>query len=127
MLGRAPARGPEHAQRMGLVDHQPGAVLLLQLDEPRQVGDVAVHRIQALDDDERALVEMAMLLKQLLERLQIVVAEGQRRGARQLGADQHAVVGEIVVDDEIVRRQQRADGRDVGGVAADECDRALDP
>ena len=61
---------------MGLVDHQPGAVLLLQRDQPRQVGDVAVHGIQALDDDERALVEMAVLAQQLLQRVEVVVAEG---------------------------------------------------
>ena len=50
-----------------------------------------------------------------------------RRGARQLGADQHAVVRRA--RRRAMRssgRHERADGRDVGGVAADERDRAFD-
>ena len=110
---------------MCLIDHQPGAVALFQLDQLRQVGDVAVHRVQTLDDDERVAAGAPVRAQQALQMLEVVVAERECLGVRQLDAGEQAVVGELVVENEIVGIEQRADGRDVGGVAADEGDGGL--
>jgi len=40
---------------VGVVDHDPTAVLARGGDQPRQVDDVALHREHAVDDDERGL------------------------------------------------------------------------
>ena len=56
----------------------------------------------------------------------VIVAEEAPVRAGKLGAGQGAVVNELVVDDEILRSQQRCDGRDVGEVSADEDERGID-
>ena len=45
--------GPEHAERVGVVDGQGGAVLPGQRGEAGHVGDVAFHGVDAIDDDHR--------------------------------------------------------------------------
>ena len=55
MLGDAAAARTENAERMGLVDHQPGAMAFLDVDELRQIGKIAVHAVMAFDDDQHAL------------------------------------------------------------------------
>ena len=72
------------------------------------------------------LWKRAVLLQQRLECFGIVVLEGVGGGARQPDADDQAVVRQVVVEDEVVRRHERADRGHVGGVPADEGDRCLD-
>ena len=43
-LARARAGGPQHADAVGLVDHQPGAVFAAELDHVGERGKVALHR-----------------------------------------------------------------------------------
>ena len=54
-----PPVGAEHAEAVRLVDHQQRAMALLDRDERRQVGDVAVLAVDALDDDQHPAVLMA--------------------------------------------------------------------
>ena len=60
---------------MGLVDQQPGAVLFLDVADARQIDRVAVHRIEAFHHDQRIAVLFAMFAQQLLEMVEVVVAE----------------------------------------------------
>ena len=53
-LGRAGAARAEHAERVGLVDHQARAVAAAELGDLGQRRDVALHREDAVDDDEDA-------------------------------------------------------------------------
>ena len=53
-LGGAGAARAEHAGAVRLVDHQPRAVGAAQLGDLRQRRDVALHREDAVDDDEHA-------------------------------------------------------------------------
>ena len=126
MFLNAPAAAAEHAERVRFVHHQKGAVAPLDLDEVRQVGNVAVHAVQAFDDDQHALVLQAALRQQLIQRLPIVVRERHAPRARQLAADERAVVDQRVVHDQILRPEQVADGRDIGGMAAHEHDAIVD-
>src|SRR5262245_636106 len=52
MLGQTPAGRAEHSGTMSVVDHQPGTVLLFDLDGACQIGHVAFCGIEHLDDDE---------------------------------------------------------------------------
>src|SRR6266571_4916279 len=49
--GSAVAPRAEHADRVCVVDRQDGAVALRDLEQRRYVGDVAFHRVDAVDDD----------------------------------------------------------------------------
>ena len=54
LLAEAQAARPEHAERMRLVDQQPGAVALLDLDDLAQRRAVAAGAVQALDHHQGA-------------------------------------------------------------------------
>ena len=125
MFADAAAVRAQHADGMGFVDHQQGLVPLLDLDEPRQVGKVAVHAVDAFDGDQHAAVFAAELRQQLIERLPIVVREGPPPGAGRSPLHD-AVVGQRVVQDQVAGAEQVADRRFVGRVAADEDDRIFD-
>ena len=116
----------EHAERMGFVDHQEGLVALLDVDEARQVGDVAIHAVEAFDDDQRALEVAADFAEDVFQRGRVVVVEGAAGGAGKLDAFENAVVDQAVMDDQVLGAEQRGDGRHVGGMAADEGDAVLD-
>ena len=51
VVDRAAALAAEDAEAMGVVEHREAAVLLGDLGELRQAGDVALHRVDALDDE----------------------------------------------------------------------------
>ena len=61
---------------MGLVDHQPGAVALAELEDRRQVAEVPLHRVDAVDDDEDPAAVLGCALEHLLQLVHPVVAEG---------------------------------------------------
>lgn len=110
------------AQGVGFVDHEEGAVALLDLDEARQVGVVAVHAVDAFQHDEDAFELAALVVEDGVERFPVVVGEGQAARAGELDALQDAVVDQFVVQHQVARAEEVADGGDVGGVAADEGD-----
>ena len=118
------ASGTAHgSQRMGLVDEQHRAMLLLDFDKTREVGKVAVHAVDAFDRDQHAAEAVADAGEQRVERAPVVVREATARRAGEPSALQDRVVGEDVVDDEVARAHQVADRRDVGRVPGDEDDR----
>ena len=84
LLGDAASGRAEHAERVRFVDHQPGVVAIPQLDQTREVRDVAVHAVQAFNDDEAVFVFVAERIEQLFEGIQVVVRERTACGARQL-------------------------------------------
>ena len=74
-LAGACAARAEHAEAVGLVDHQPRAVLLAERDDLRQRGDIALHRVDAVDHDEDAAAVLLRLRELLLEQVEPVVTE----------------------------------------------------
>ena len=123
VLADAPAGRPHGAQRVRFIDQQQRLVLLLEFHEARQFGEVAIHAVHALDGDQHAAIAVAHFGQQRVERLPVVMGKGATRSAGKLGALDDRVVGQNVVEDQIVRPQQVADGGDVGGMAGDEDDR----
>ena len=93
-LAGAGAARAEHAGAVRLVDHQPRAVRLAELDDPRQGGDVALHREDAVDDDEHAAAVVDRALEHLLELVEPAVAERAQLGPREQAAvEDRGVVG----------------------------------
>ncbi len=133
VLGRAAAVRAEDADAVGVVDEDPGPVLPGQRDDARQVGDVALHAEDAVDDDELAGpgIERG---EQPLEVLHVVVAvlvdgrERQAAGVDDAGVD-HAVDEDVVAlpgdrgDDAEVGLVARAEGQ--GGLAVQELGQPL--
>src|SRR5690606_23398787 len=58
-LGKSLSRCAEHTEGMGLIDHQPCAVMLLERNETGQIRRVAVHRIKPFDDNQYVPVAVA--------------------------------------------------------------------
>src|SRR5262245_11019142 len=107
---------------MRFVNHEESAVAALDLDKTRQIGKIAVHAINALKHDQHALELAALLRQDGVERGPVVVRKGQALGARELDALQRAVVDQFVVQDQVSRSEQIADGSDIGGMTADKDD-----
>ncbi len=56
-LSQPPARRAKHADSVGLIDHQPRAMGLLELHDFPQGSDVAIHAVDGLDDYQHPVGE----------------------------------------------------------------------
>ena len=119
--------GTEHAHAVRFVDHEPGARLVAEVGDRGQVGDVALHREHAVDDDEHAAAVGGGLVELALELVQPPVAERPQLRAREEAAVEDRGVVARVGHDGVARPQQRAEGADVGLVAGGEDQRRLGP
>ena len=125
-LRDAPARVAENAERVRLIHHQPGVVPRLHLDELREVGEVTVHRIKALDHHQNALVPPAHAGKRLIHPVEIIVWKGQPRRTGEARAFSDGIMDQLIHQDQVLRPQKRADCRHVGCVARNHGDRVID-
>ena len=116
-----PAR-PEHAERMRLVDQQPGAVALLDLDDLAQRGVVAAGAVQALDHHQGAAGVGAEAGQAPVEVFGIVVAKADRGRVAQPAAVVDAGVAVGVDEQELALSGQAGQGAEVGLVAGREDD-----
>ena len=117
----APApRAPRTPTAVRLVDHQPGAVRAAELDDRRQVAEVALHREDAVDDHQHAAAVAARALEHPLELRHLVVAVRAQLGARELAAvEDRGVVGRVA-DHGVAGAEDRADRPGVRLVAGRE-------
>src|SRR5207248_10539987 len=103
------AAGAEHADAVGLVHHQPGTEAPAELDDRRQVADVALHREDAVDDDQYAAAVAGGPLEHLLQLVHAVVAEGPQLGAGEAAAvEDRGVVGRVA-DHRVAGLEDRPD------------------
>ncbi len=123
VFAQAPPGPAQCSERMGLVDIEHRAMLFLDGDEMRQVGEVAIHAVDAFDRDQHAAMAVADSREEHVERAPVVVGESATGGPREPCALQYRIVGQYVVRDEVSRTQQVPNGRDVGRVPGDEDDR----
>jgi hypothetical protein len=107
---RPPA--PEHAGGVGVVDDHARPVALREFDDPRQLGDVAVHREDAVGHDQASTRLVGVLVQQPLQVVDIAVVVAPQRPARQSsGVVQAGVVLAVVVED-VVAPGEGADHRE---------------
>src|SRR5580704_16077219 len=78
---RTKAATPKHTQGMRLIYHQPSPMAPRHRREGGEVGNVAIHAVMALDDNQRA--SRPRLAQRLVRGLRIVVRESQPPSARQ--------------------------------------------
>ena len=92
---------------------------IADLNEGRQVREVAVHAVNAFHHDQHALVVAPGLAQQIVYRLPIVVLEGYAPGTREDRPHDDAVVDKRIMQDQILGPEEMRDRRDVGPVPAD--------
>ena len=119
------ATGAEHADPVRLVDHQPRAVAAAELDDRRQVADVALHREDAVDDDEHPAAVARRTVEHLLQLVHLVVPEWAKLGAGESAAVEDGSVVGRVADHRVPRPEDRADAAQVRLIAGAEDDRIL--
>ena len=112
----------KHSETMRVVNHQPGIMPPFYLNKGRQVGNIAVHAVQAFNGDQHALELLPDRRQQRIQRHEIIVRKRTPLGTGQDRTGQDAVVGKALMDDQILRPENGADGRNIGRVAADEND-----
>jgi len=98
---------PERPDAVGVVDHHARVVALRQLDDLSERRDVAVHREDAVGDDQRATV--ARLAQPPGEVLEVAVAVHEDLGMRQPAAVDDAGVVQLVGEDDAAAPGQRRD------------------
>ena len=117
VLGDAAAVGAEQEGRVRLVDQHARAVALGDLEDLGQRAHVAVHRVDALDDDQLLALDAVHLA---LEVERVVVAEEDGLGLGEDRAVHDRGVRVLVEEDRVARAHQRRDEADVGAVARGE-------
>ena len=121
----ARAARAEHAGAVRLVDHEPRAEALAEVADRRQRRDVALHREDAVDDDEDAAAVAGRLLERALELVHAVVAErAQLRPREQAAVEDRGVVAGVG-DHRVAGGEDRAERADVRLVAGREDDRVV--
>ena len=120
VVAHAAALTSEHAEAVRLVHHDGGVVFVLQADYFGQVGQVAFHRENAVDDDE--LDGLGSTLLQLALQIgHVVVLVFQTGGERKATAVHDGCVVAVVADDVVFATRQAGHH---AGVDAETCGEA---
>ena len=107
----------QHAQRMGFVDHQPGAVAPGDLNQRREIDDVAVHAEDGIRDHERAR-PLGGLGQRAVDGSGVVVRDPDQFGAGEQASVHNAGVVELVADDDVAAADHGRNNGDVGDIPA---------
>ena len=114
-----PAAGvAQHSQAVRLIDVEQEPVLATQRRQRGQIGEVAVHAVDALHGDEHPPVPAGVLAQEAGQIVEIVVGERAAVRAGQPDALQDAVMRQSVVQREVARAQQVSEHADVRRVPA---------
>ena len=114
----------EDTDAVGFVDHDGGAVFVLQLNDGGEIAQVALHREDAVDHDEFHRIGSA-LLELLLQVVHVVVLEAQLFGHREATAVDDRGVVAVVAEDVVVRTEESGDDTAVDGKSGGEAERLL--
>ena len=126
MIDRSATVAAQHAGGVRVVDHHDGAVFVGEVTQFVYGADVAVHREDAVGDDELAARLVCDFLELLFGVGRVFVAEDFDLGAGEARAVDDARVVELVGDDEVFFAEDRGDGAGVGGESALEDDAGFD-
>ena len=110
----------EHTQSVRFIDHQPGPIAAGGSDEGRQIGDIAIHAVLPLDDEERMPAARARFAKQTIGGFVVEMRKWHPPRPGKHRALHNAVVDKGVVHDYVVAPEQVTDHRDVCRMAANQ-------
>ncbi len=123
MVAHATAMVAKDANAMSLVNHDRAVILVLELNNLRQIGEVALHREHAVDNDELHSL-LWQTLEQVLKVFHVVVLIVELTGERQASAVNDAGMVAVVADDIVATAHHhgkhssvyRESGREAEGV-----------
>ncbi len=127
MLRGSRARGPQHADRMRVVQDEHGAELLRELEEVGHVGDVALHAEDAIHDDHHPRLGRATRFQEPTEPGQLSVVEPEGLPEREPRAVHDARMVQLVQEDAVVPPAQGRDDAQVRLIAGAEDESRLHP
>src|SRR3954452_6994917 len=110
---------------MRFVYHQPGSMPARDPDKGGEDGNIAVHAVMPLDDEERMAVTPARFGQHLVSSIGIEMTERHPARSRQNRPLDDAVVDQRVMNDDVVAPEQVPDHGDVRRVPADQRDAVL--
>ena len=99
---------------VGLVNHEEALILLFEPDKLGDGRDVAVHAVDAFDDDENLVVPALNLLKDPLELGKVIVIEGLMVGIGKPDPLGQGIMGQRVIDNEVALAREAADEGHIG-------------
>ena len=123
-LGRASAAWPDEADGVRVVDHHERVVTLGEIADPRDIGDVAVHREHAVGCDHPGM-RAGRLDEPRLELAEVAVRVPESRGLAEPDPVDDRRVVEGVRDDGIIWSEQRLEEPAVRVEARAEQDRVV--
>ncbi len=120
VLGGTRARRPQIPDGVGVVEHQHRAELFTNLEQPRRIGDIALHAEHTVHHDHASDIVQprgALRLQLASQTFQITVFEPRHLAVRQPAAVDDAGVVQLVQVDLVVPTHQRPDDAQVRLVA----------
>ncbi len=126
VIDAAAAVAAEDSGGVGVVDHHDGAVLVGDVAELVDGADVAVHRKDAVGDEEFAAWLVLDLFQELFGVGDIFVAEDLDFGAGEASAVDDARVVQFVGENEVLFAEDARNGSGVGGESGLEDDAGFD-
>ena len=121
----AAARFADDACAVCLVHHQKAAVLLFQPYKCGHVGNIAIHAVGSLDNDQHLFIALALRAQNAFQRGRVVVRKRLCRGGTQAATLLDGVMRQRVVYDQVVLATKIAYERHVCGVPAHAHQRAF--
>src|SRR5208337_4632820 len=118
VFANTPAPFPQYTDGMSLVHHQEGSVPFLNLNEFGQFRDIAIHAVNAFDNDEGPPETGSRLPENHVQGLPVVVGKRKVRCLGQLTSLENTVVYQGIMNDEVGLAEEMADSGDVGGMPA---------
>ncbi len=115
----------EHAERMRFINEQPSTMRVLQIQQPRQVRDVAIHAVETFDNNETIARFPTLHFQYQFQVLEIIMSEHHNMRSRGSRASENAVVTKFIDKQKISRSEQVRDDRYVCQIAADKRQRRI--
>lgn len=126
VIDRAATVAAEHTAGVGVIDHHDGSILVGEIAELVDGADVAIHREDAVGDEELAAGLVLNFLEQLFGVGDVFVAEDFDLGAGEACSVDDAGVVELVGEDEVFFAEDGGDSASVGGEAGLKDDAGFD-
>ena len=101
MLANTPTPFPQYADGMSLVHHRKGSVSLLNLNEFEQFRDIAIHTVNAFDNDTGPSKTRPRLPENHVQSLPVVVGKRKMRWLGELASLENTVVDQDIMNDEV--------------------------
>jgi hypothetical protein len=81
------------SEAVGVVDHKPGSMAPLDLDQRGKIGAITVHAVKAFNYNKNTLITMPVLRKQRVNCAKIIMRASPAISSRKRSAEDNAIMG----------------------------------